>query len=172
MNRRRRLSGQTAVEFALVLPLVLIFLSGVIAGSYLFFQNNAVGNGSRAGSRMATIESNLYKGTGPYCEEGKPDTIVNAVKGAANILPLNSGALCATSPTRLVQNSIDMTKAYIIVDAAPNLGSPACVTVTVIYNAPSLPGPFATNITMVSHSGAPVGTGPTATCPPGADPLP
>lgn len=167
------------VEFALVLPLVLLFLLGVIAGSYLFFQNDAVGNGSRGGSRMATIESNLYSGVSPapICEEGKPDTILNAVKNSANILPLNTGALCApvvsgvTSTTRLQQTSIDKTKAYIIVDAAPSLDKPACVTVTVIYNAPSLPGPFR-NITMVGHSGTPVGPGKSAACPAAATPLP
>jgi Flp pilus assembly protein TadG len=166
------------VEFAIILPLVLLFLLGVIAGSFLFFQNDAVGNGARAGARMATIENNLYKGTGPICEEGIPGSILNAVKAAANILPLNAGPLCAPpagggySTTRLQQTSIDKTKAYVIVDATPSLASPACVTVTVIYTPPKLPGPFAANITMVGHSGAPVGAGASASCPPAATPLP
>lgn len=162
------------VEFALVLPLILLFLMGVIAGSYLFFQSDAVGNGSRGGSRMATLESNLYSGVSPapICEEGKPDTILNAVKRSANILPLNAGALCATSSTRLQQTSIDQTKAYVIVDALPSLASPECVTVTVIYKAPSLPGPFPKNVTMVGHSGAPVGVTSGTPCPPAASPLP
>ena len=58
------------VEFALIFPIALIVLFGAIAGSYLFFQSEAVNNGARGGSRWATIKSEnapgyLYAIPGP-----------------------------------------------------------------------------------------------------------
>ena len=173
------------VEFALIFPIALIVLFGAIAGSYLFFQSEAVNNGARGGARWATIKSEssagyLYTTTGggaPYCENNlSSTTIVTEVHKAANIVPLNLGRLCTPSvggglySTTQLRQPIDNSKAYIVVDAAPTLALPSCITVSVVYVAPTLGKPFPPAITVEGHSGAPVGGTVSAACPPAFTP--
>jgi Flp pilus assembly protein TadG len=167
------------VEFALIFPIALTVLFGAIAGSYLFFQSEAVTNGARGGVRWATINSSsLYTITtvgGPFCEAISTHTIVDEVHTAANILALNTGRLCTPAlvvgySTTQLRQPIDNNKAYIVVDAAPSLASPDCITVTVVYAAPTLGKPFPPSITLAGHSGAPVGANASTTCPAGFTP--
>jgi Flp pilus assembly protein TadG len=146
------------VEFAIVFPVALIVIIGTIAGSFLFFQSEAVTNGARCGARWATIETSLYVASGPnFCESGNPDTIINAVKKSANILNVNTTALCTVGgSTTELQQTNDPTKANIVVDAIPSLASPTCITVTVTYKANPLSLPFRTQITLRGYSSAPV----------------
>jgi Flp pilus assembly protein TadG len=164
--------GQTAVEFALIFPLVLAFVVGIISGSYLYFQNEAMNNASRAASRWATIEGSLNV-TSTHCESGSPDSIVGQVQKTANIVPVNPNLLCAKvvspgvySTTELVQVPYGASQANIVVDASPNLTNPECITVNITYTPPTLPGPFPT-IIMQAHSSAPtsIATG-ASSCPP------
>jgi hypothetical protein len=167
------------VEFALIFPIALTVLFGAIAGSYLFFQSEAVTNGARGGARWATIKSGslytLQSAGGPSCEAVSSDTIVDEVHKAANILALNTGRLCTPAivggySTTQLRQPIDSSKAYIVVDAAPTLAIPQCITVTVVYAAPTLGKPFPQSITLAGHSGAPVGASASTTCPAGFTP--
>jgi Flp pilus assembly protein TadG len=161
--------GQTAVEFALVLPLVLLFLTGIISGAFLYFQYDAMTNTSRAASRWATIEGSLNV-TSTHCESGSPDSIVGQVRKNSASLPVNSGQLCAKlispgvySTTQLVQPYI-ANQANIVVDASPNLTNPECITVNITYTPPTL-RPFPT-LVMQAHSSTPTLIATTAsTCP-------
>jgi hypothetical protein len=162
------------VEFALIFPIAVIVLFGAITGSYLFFQSEAVNNGARGGSRWATIKSEnspgyLFTniGAGVSCESNvNSTTVVTEVRKAANIVPLNTGRLCNTGgSTTELRQPIDNTKAYIVLDALPSLAAPQCITVSVVYAAPSLGPPFPKSITLEGHSGAPVGANGSTTCP-------
>jgi hypothetical protein len=147
------------VEFTIVFPVALLVILGTIAGSFLFFQSEAVTNGARGGARWATIETSLHVASGPnYCESGSPDTIVNAVKKSANILSINSAPLCTVggSTTELQQTPNDPNRANIVVDASPSLAAPTCVTVTVTYKANPLALPFMKQITLRGYSSSPV----------------
>jgi hypothetical protein len=154
---RRDQRGQATVEFAVVAIIAILTLTGIIAGSFMYFQNEAVTNGARGGARWATVESNLYSSSSGTltCEGGSPDSIVNQVKKATNVLPVNTAPLCAISNTELQQNPIDWSKANIVVDAYPNLSAPTCVTVTVTYKAQPLAIPVPGPITMQAHSSQP-----------------
>jgi Flp pilus assembly protein TadG len=173
------------VEFALVSPIALLVLFGSIAGSYLFFQSEAVNNGARGGARWATIQAGispatyLYTNTGankPFCESSAlTTTIVTEVRKAAPILPLNGGRLCtpavgAAFSTTELRQPIDNSKAYIVLDALPTLSSPNCITISVVYVAPSLGKPLPATITIEGHSGAPVAPNGSANCPPAFTP--
>ena len=152
-------------------PLVLVFIFGTITGAYLYFQNEAMNNGTRAASRWATIEGSLNTGSN-HCESGSPGTIVAQVSKTANIVPVNPGQLCAKvipgsppgfSTTELVQ-SYNANQANIVVDVWPNLTNPECITVNVTYTTPAL-GPFPT-LVMQAHSSAPTPIAtPSSTCP-------
>ena len=59
-RRRRRLQrgerGATLVEFALILPLLLALVFGIIEASWAFGQHNDVRHGAREGARLAAVD--------------------------------------------------------------------------------------------------------------------
>lgn len=58
LRRSRNDEGAAAVEFALVLPLLLLFLFGIITFGIVFAQNLALGNGARQAARLGAVEGN------------------------------------------------------------------------------------------------------------------
>ena len=52
---RKKEEGQAMVEFALVLPLLLVLLFGIIDFGWLFYNKIDVNNASREGARYAAI---------------------------------------------------------------------------------------------------------------------
>ncbi len=54
--RRRSDDGASAVEFALVLPILLLLAFGIISYGTLFAQQLALNNGVRQGARLAVVE--------------------------------------------------------------------------------------------------------------------
>lgn len=56
MSRRQR--GQSLVEFALVLPVLLIILMGIFDFGRAIFAYNAVSNAAREGMRVAIVNQN------------------------------------------------------------------------------------------------------------------
>ena len=48
--------GASLVEFALILPLLLVLLFGVIEASWAFAQQNDVRHGAREGARLAAVD--------------------------------------------------------------------------------------------------------------------
>lgn len=54
---RRRDSGAALVEFAVLAPLLLLLLFGIIEFAWLFSQNLDVRHGAREGARLASVDS-------------------------------------------------------------------------------------------------------------------
>jgi len=54
---RRAGLGQTLVEFALVLPIFLALLFGVIDGGRLIYLNSVISQAAREGARLAAVEA-------------------------------------------------------------------------------------------------------------------
>ncbi|HVI97025.1 MAG TPA: TadE/TadG family type IV pilus assembly protein, partial [Anaeromyxobacter sp.] len=54
-DRRRHERGAAAVEFALVLPLLLVLLLGAIDWGYFFFLQEVVVNAAREGARAGSV---------------------------------------------------------------------------------------------------------------------
>jgi Flp pilus assembly protein TadG len=52
---RRAQDGAAAVEFALVAPLLLMLLFGIISFGFVFAQKLALGNGARQGARLGVV---------------------------------------------------------------------------------------------------------------------
>ncbi len=55
--KREREKGANLVEFALLAPLLIILLLGIIEFGWLFSQNNDVKHGAREGARAAAVDS-------------------------------------------------------------------------------------------------------------------
>jgi Flp pilus assembly protein TadG len=63
MTDRRRERGAAAVEFALVLPLFMAFVFGILEGGRLMEAQNAVTAAARAGAREASLFSSTTSST-------------------------------------------------------------------------------------------------------------
>jgi len=162
-RRRRATTGQSLVEFAIVCPIAIVAILGILSGSWLFFQNEAVTDGARGGARAAAIATSLYRetpsGSGVFCESGAPHTIAAGVSASAPQLPVDSALLCApTGSTTHLQDTSGTPagKAAITVDATPSLAAPTSVTVTVTYSAKGLAPPLTRTFTFTSASAQPV----------------
>jgi Flp pilus assembly protein TadG len=159
-RRRRSMSGQSLVEFAIVCPIAILIVLAILSGSWLFFQNEAVVDGSRGGARGASVESNLYvdDGTGTFCESSAPTTIAFAVAHAAPQLAVNPSILCTSggSTTHLQAKTAAPGKASITVDATPSLAAPTSVTVTVSFSAQGLAPPLNRSFTFTASSVQPM----------------
>jgi Flp pilus assembly protein TadG len=144
MSRNRRRydepseSGQALVEFALVVPIALVLLFGIIAICFLGFQNSSLHNGASAGAREASIQTSLVKPTGSqYCESGQPAPIEQAVTRAAVGIPVNPAPLCAATAnaTQLTQIPNVADKVNITVTCIGGCATPSSVEASLSYNA-------------------------------------
>lgn len=60
---RQRSEGSTIVEFALVLPFLVLLICGIMDMGNLFYQLNIVNEAAREGARIAATGGNLQKVT-------------------------------------------------------------------------------------------------------------
>jgi hypothetical protein len=59
--------GQTLVEFALTLPVLLMLLFGVVDGGRLVYLNSVVSQAAREGARVAAVEASWLGSSDPSC---------------------------------------------------------------------------------------------------------
>jgi Flp pilus assembly protein TadG len=57
VSRRRSERGQTAVEFALVIPVMLLFLLGIFQIGITYFNNESIDTAARDGARAGAIHT-------------------------------------------------------------------------------------------------------------------
>ena len=66
-GRRRQPNGQSMVEFALVLPVFLLIVFGLIDAGRLVFMNSTLSQASREAARTASVEAYWVGRTDPSC---------------------------------------------------------------------------------------------------------
>lgn len=59
MRMRNREEGQSALEFALVLPVLLLVVCGILDFGWMFYNKLSVENGCREGARYACVNSSV-----------------------------------------------------------------------------------------------------------------
>ncbi len=74
LQRIKGEKGQSLVEFAIVLPILLIILGGIIDFGWIFYNNLAISNCTREGARFAVVNAN---------EQDSVELIKTRIKGAA-----------------------------------------------------------------------------------------
>lgn len=157
-------SGQGTVEFALVVPILVVLVLAIVSAGSLLFNYAAVVNAARQGAREAMVESSLLAPSGlGSCESGQPMAIEAAVQRAATVVPVNPSPLCQSTsvPTELVQAAgSNPNAASVTVRCLPALSAGSCQTLTVTVSLDvnplfPIPGPIhlAASAT-VSPSGA------------------
>lgn len=55
-SRRRNDRGASLVEFALIMPLLVLLIFGMVDAGWAFFQNLEVRHGAREGARLAVVD--------------------------------------------------------------------------------------------------------------------
>ncbi len=119
---RRASIGQSAVEFALVAPLLFLLLFGIVDFGRAMFYQNEVTNAAREGARIAILASNpcntVYGDPGGGCDKTSSPagpTVCSAIEGSATLISdwsCSEGGFLPTSPRP--------GWAYVEVDQAPN----------------------------------------------------
>jgi hypothetical protein len=60
-------SGQSLVEFALVFPIFMLLLFGLIDGGRLVYQHSVLSQAAREGARLASVEASWIGASDPGC---------------------------------------------------------------------------------------------------------
>jgi Flp pilus assembly protein TadG len=76
LRRGRGQEGAAAVEFAIVLPLLMLLLAGLIDFGWLFYWQHTVINASRAGARYG-VQAKLVDGVSTPYTDADITTLVN-----------------------------------------------------------------------------------------------
>ena len=104
LNRRRE-SGQTMVEFALILPTLAILLFGIIQFGIAFNNYLTVTDAVRAGARVAAVSRNLPPGDREAAVETK-------VVQAAENLDTSKLVISVSSPDWQRGSDVTVTASY------------------------------------------------------------
>jgi Flp pilus assembly pilin Flp len=101
-------NGQSMVEFALILPLIVLFIIGVFELGRAFFAYIAITNAAREGTRVytfwpnkATVENidtavNTEIGTAPLVDVSNIESIQIACGTLYNVIPVDLDTRCPT----------------------------------------------------------------------------
>lgn len=81
LRRGRSQEGSAAVEFAVVLPILMLLLAGFFDFGWLFFWQHSVSNASRAGARYA-VQAKLVGGVSTPYTDAEITTMVRNNYGA------------------------------------------------------------------------------------------
>ena len=92
LMRRRRGRGQALVEFALVIPIFLLLVFGLVDLGRAVFVNNSLGEAARDGARYGSVQARAYDNTSRTAVEvwvearlvGVPDATVTVTCVAQN----------------------------------------------------------------------------------------
>ena len=86
-RRGQRSQGQSLVEFALVLPIFLLLLFGLIDGVRLVFQHTVLSQAAREAARVASVEASWIGASGSGCgTAGGPVCPANVAGLRADVL--------------------------------------------------------------------------------------
>jgi Flp pilus assembly protein TadG len=103
--QRNRESGQTMVEFALILPTLAILLFGIIQFGIAFNNYLAVTDAVRAGARVAAVSRNLPPGE-------RESTVRSKVLAAAENLDTSQLTVSVSSATWQRGSDVTVTASY------------------------------------------------------------
>ena len=114
-TRRRRGRGQALVEFALVFPIFMLLVFGMLDFGFALFSRMTIINAAREGARVAVMQPGDAR-----VQPGYTALIQAAVAGAASGLTVTASAACvsnASLPSACNFNAVANSKAgdYVVV---------------------------------------------------------
>jgi Flp pilus assembly protein TadG len=129
-RRRTSESGSTAVEFALVLPLLVMLLMGVVTGALAYGDHVAVQNAVREGSRLGSAID--YSAAGP-------SAWATSVRDRVKQVYFNSGTALTDDQICVKLYSFDASGTATAVTGASAMGT-NCGTEPLAPTPPTSPG--------------------------------
>jgi Flp pilus assembly protein TadG len=137
-GRYRSQRGQSAVEIALLLPILLLILFGIIIAGFIFYAHIQVSNAVREGARAGSV----YWVTHPINSLNLQDTVSKAIydstttppKSALGVLPVTSSNLSV-----VVEHSVPFANSAKVppcTDASPCAGDMVMATIIYSYTMP------------------------------------
>jgi hypothetical protein len=118
--------GQDLVEFAIILPVLLLLLLGIIQFGIIVMQYNSVANAARMGAREGIVNppgGNSPTAPIPTCADGAPGVLVAACSLTQGMPP----------------GDVEVTWRGDDCQSSTGIG---CIQVTVSYDAPLIIGPL------------------------------
>lgn len=95
MGRLRSDRGAAAVEFAIVLPVLVVILFGVIEYGRIFFIQNTITNAARVGVRVNAVDY----GAGMSAAAARTDAQTKAASAAVGVAVSANVTACASGAT-------------------------------------------------------------------------
>jgi len=123
--------GQAVVEIALLLPVLLVLLFGIIMSGFTFYAFIQVSNAAREGARAGSVFRITQASSGLTLEETVEEAIYDPGSGASAL-----GFLSPTSPSFNVSSDVSIALADVDSDSEISAGDQLSVSVTYRYTLP------------------------------------
>jgi Flp pilus assembly protein TadG len=146
-SRRRKENGAAAVEFALVAPLLLLLVFGVISYGYMLSFRQALSQGAAEGARAAAVS--------PYpSATDKQTAALNAINDALDVdaYGITCSGVATNSP--LKRDGVTVGTCSVTTAACASDPTKSCVTVDLDYrykDNPLLPNFPGVGLVLPSH---------------------
>lgn len=130
-SRDRADRGAAAVEFALIMPILLLLVFGIISYGYMLSFRQAISQAAAEGARAAAVAQ---------VSADRDDNAVDAVNEALD----SYGVTCTGPDGDLMRNDEAVGSCSVVVAACANDASAQCATVSIDYaydDNPLLPVP-------------------------------
>jgi Flp pilus assembly protein TadG len=141
MKRRRHERGAAAVEFALVMPILLLIVFGIIDFGYLYGQKLALNNAARQSARYAAVENRTCNDVTQQAVDASAPTITLPASNVT-IKRTSLATPCGTPTTDLPckgsadQDNVSVTLTYdapVLVPVVPGLGTHKVLAATGVF---------------------------------------
>ena len=110
MKSRREQSsrGAAAVEFAIVVPLLLLIMLGLIDFGRMFYVQVSLNAASREGARASSLGRTTTQ-VNQVVQASSPNTAKLSSLGAASTLAVPAATVCPASPTATTTTAVTVT---------------------------------------------------------------
>ena len=127
MMTRRRDRGQSLVEFALVFPIFMLLVFGVVDGARLVYTNSQLGQAAREGARVAAVEASWMGMSDPTCVAS--ESLITSARPGAHVCPADEFALKADVVAAVKRMSVGLgpfsnANVFLACDSGDLVGDP------------------------------------------------
>lgn len=131
-NRARETRGQSLVEFALILPVFLLVLFGLIDAGRFVYMNSVLSQAAREGARVAAVEAGWLGSSATGCDAA------NGPVCPANVAALKVDVAAAANRMVAPFGSISSSSVYISCDPIGSAPTGSWTGATCASNATSV----------------------------------
>jgi TadE-like protein len=140
MLTRRGTQGQSLVEFALVFPILMLLVFGVIDGARLVYTNTQLGQAAREGARVAAVEASSIGSTDLSCVAS--ESLITPARPGAHVCPINEAALKADVVAAVKRMSVGLgpfsnANVFLACDSGDLVGDPTATPPIPVDPAPT-----------------------------------